>query len=83
MYEWTEMFKDGCTSVTDAERSGHPTTATTAQNEGRARELILQNRRVMADKIAKQLNISIGSAYSVVHNNLSSMKCVPGGYPRN
>jgi hypothetical protein len=71
MYEWTEMFKNGRKSVTDVERLGRPTTATTAQNVGRARELILQNRRVKVDKIAKQLNISTGYAYSVVHNNLS------------
>jgi hypothetical protein len=63
VYEWIEMFKNGRTSVTDAERSGHPTTATTAQNEE-----LGKNRRVMVDEIAK-LNISIGSAYSVVHDN--------------
>jgi hypothetical protein len=44
MYEWIEMFTNDRTSVTDAERSGHPTTATTAQNEERTRELILQNK---------------------------------------
>jgi hypothetical protein len=33
VYEWIEMFKNGRTSVTDAERLGHPITATTAQNE--------------------------------------------------
>jgi hypothetical protein len=43
--EWIKMFKNGRTCVTDAERSGHPTTDTTARNEERARELILQNRR--------------------------------------
>jgi hypothetical protein len=63
--EWIEMFKNGCMSVTDADFSGCPTTTT--QNEERARELILQNRGVTVDKIAKQLNISIGSAYYVVH----------------
>jgi transposase len=74
VYEWIEMFKNIRTSVTDAERSGHPTTATTAQNEERARELSLQNRRVMVSEIAKQLNISIASAYSVVHDNLQLHK---------
>jgi hypothetical protein len=66
VYERVELFKNVCMSVTDAERSGHPITATSAQNEERARELVLQNRRVMVDETAKQLNISIGSAYSVV-----------------
>jgi hypothetical protein len=37
------MFKYGHMNVTDAERSDCPTTATAAQNEERARELILQN----------------------------------------
>jgi transposase len=68
VYEWIEMFKNSRTSVTDAERSGHPTTATTSQNEERARKLILQNRRVMVEELAKQLNITIGSAYSVVYD---------------
>jgi hypothetical protein len=75
VYEWIEMSKNGRLSVTCAECLGHPTTA--AQNE--EREQILQNRRVMIDKIAKQLNISIGSPYSVVHNNLHFHKCVPDG----
>jgi hypothetical protein len=55
--------------------------ATTAQNEERAKELIFQKRKVMVDKIAKQLNISIGTAYSMVHYNLQFHKvharCVP------
>jgi histone-lysine N-methyltransferase SETMAR len=76
------MFKNGRTSVTDAERSGHPTTATTAQNEDRGRELILQNRRVTVDEIAKQLNISIGSAYSVVHDNLQFHKVCARWVPK-
>jgi transposase len=69
VYEWTEMFKNGSRSVNDAQHSGRPTTATTTQNEERAREQILQNRRLTVDEITKQLNISIRSAYSVVHDN--------------
>jgi len=32
VYEWNEMFKNGRTSVMDAERSGRPATATTMRN---------------------------------------------------
>jgi hypothetical protein len=65
--------------VSGAEPSGRPATAITAQNEGRAKELILQNKRVMVDEIPEQLNISIGSVYSVVHDNLQfHKKYVPG-----
>jgi hypothetical protein len=66
VYKWIEIFKNVHTNVTDAECLGHPATAKTAQNEDRARELILENRRVTADKIVKQLNINIGSACFVV-----------------
>jgi hypothetical protein len=71
------MSKNGLTSATDAVPSGRPTKTTSAQNGERARELIPLNRRVAMDEIAKQLNISIGSAYSVVHVNLHFHKvCV-------
>jgi len=42
VYEWIEMFENGRTSVTDAERSGHPATATTTRNEERTLELIVK-----------------------------------------
>jgi hypothetical protein len=48
--------------------------ATITQYEERARELILQNRRVTINEIAKQLTISITSAYSVVRGNLQFHK---------
>jgi hypothetical protein len=82
VYVWIEMFKNGAMSVTDAECLGCPTTATTAQNKARARELILQNRRVMVNEIAKQLNISIGSACSVVHDNLQFQKVCAKWVPK-
>jgi histone-lysine N-methyltransferase SETMAR len=76
------MFKNGRTRVTNAEHSGCPTTATTTRNERRARELILQNRTVMVDKTTKQLNISIGSSYSVVHDNLQFHKLCARWVPK-
>jgi transposase len=82
VYVWIEMFKIGHTGVTHAERSDRPAAATTAQNEERARELIFQNRIVMVDEIAKQLNISIGSAYSVVHDNLQFHKVCARWVPK-
>jgi len=43
VYEWSEMFENGRTSVTDAERYGHPATTTTTRNEDRTLELIREN----------------------------------------
>jgi hypothetical protein len=53
-----------------------------SSTEWRDRELILQNRRVTVNKIAKQLNISIGFAYSVVHGNLQFLKICAKWVPK-
>jgi ribosomal protein S25 len=58
------------------------TTATSERNEERARQLIPINRRVTVDEIAKQMNISIGSAYSVVHGNLHFHKMCAWWVPK-
>ena len=57
VYEWNEMFENGRTSVTDAERSGRPATATTTRNEERTLELICENRRITVEEVAGRLNV--------------------------
>ena len=70
VYEWIEMFENDHTSVTDAERSGRPATATTKRNEERTMELIHENRRITVEEVAGRLNVSVGSAYSLIHDSL-------------
>jgi len=70
VYEWIEMFENGRTSVTDAERSGRPATAMTTRSEERTLELIRENRRIRVEEVAGRLNVSVGSAcYSSVFTN--------------
>ena len=57
VYEWTEMFKNGRTSIMDAERSGQPSTSTDEKLK-EARAIILTDRRVTIEEIALQLDIS-------------------------
>ena len=52
------MFENERTSVTDAERSGRPTTATTTRNEERTLELIRENRRITVEEVAGRLNVT-------------------------
>jgi len=59
VYEWIEMFENGSTSVTDAERSGCPVTATTTRNEERTLELIREKRRITVEEVAERLNVTI------------------------
>jgi len=70
VYEWIEMFENGRTSVTDAKRSRCPATAMTTRNEERALELIRENRRITVEEVAGRLNVSVGSAYSLIHDSL-------------
>ena len=51
VYEWIEMFKNGRTSLMDAERSGRPSTPTDEKLE-EARAIILTDRRVTIEEIA-------------------------------
>ena len=69
--EWIEIFENGRTSVTDAERSGRPATATTTRNEERTLELIRENRRITVEELAGRLNVSVGSASSLFHDSLT------------
>jgi len=59
VYEWTEMFENGRTSVTDAEHFGCPVTATTTRNEERTLELIRENRGITVEEVAGRLNVTI------------------------
>jgi hypothetical protein len=52
VYKWIDMFRKGQTSVTDKERSGHPSIKTTEGNIEQVCVLILENRRVTASKVA-------------------------------
>ena len=81
-YEWIEMLKNGRMSVTHAECSRRPATATTTRNEERNLELIRGNRRITVEEVAGRLNVSVGSAYSLIHDSLMFSK-VSGGYLRN
>lgn len=68
--------------MTGAECSGHPTAATTTLNEERARELSLQDRRVKVWQNREQLNIGIGYAYSMMHDNFQFHKMCASYVPK-
>jgi transposase len=67
VYEWREMFKNGWTSVMDAERSGRPSTSKADEKLEEARAIILTDRKVTIEEIALQVGISQGTAYSLLH----------------
>jgi len=81
VYEWIEKFTSGRTNVTHEEGAGRPLTSTTDEKIQQAREMVRANRRVAIDEVACSLQISNGSAYQIIHNELGFHKvcarCVP------
>jgi hypothetical protein len=75
--EWIEMFKNGCMSVTGSERLSRPATATTAQNEEKLGNWFFKTEEWHSMKLQNNWISALGSAYSVVHDNLQVHKvCV-------
>lgn len=74
VYKWITKFKDGRSSVTQKEGAGRPSTSATENNIERVREMVLSDRRVTVDEVARDLEISHGSAYEIIHNRLSFHK---------
>jgi len=77
------MFKNGRTSVMDAESSRRPSTSTTDEKLEEARVIILTDRRVTIQEIALKLGISQGTAYSLTHDILGFHKAAARWVPRH
>ena len=70
VYEWTEKFKNGITSVEDSPRPGPTFTAVTEDNIAAVENVIQENRRVTVKEVASLLDISVGSAHHIIHYEL-------------
>jgi len=82
VFEWIEDFKSGRTSVTHKEGAGCPSTSTNDEMIQQAREMVLANRRVAIDEVACSLQISHGSAYQIIHDELGFHKVCARWLPR-
>ena len=79
--EWTEKFKSGVTSVEDSPRPGPAFMAVTENNIAAVENVIRENWRVTVKEVASLLEISVGSAQHIIHDELKFRKvcarCVP------
>ena len=71
VYKWFERFRNGCESVEDDERSGHPSTSKTQENVENVSEMIRSHRRLTIREITEDLNISYGSVQNIVTTDLN------------
>jgi hypothetical protein len=60
------MLTNGWKSVTDAERSGQPSTSTTDEKKEEATAIILADRRLTTEEIELELGIGQDTAYSLM-----------------
>jgi len=70
MYEWVERFWNGWQNVNDEHRSGRPVSVASDTVKQWVEQQIHDYRQVTVDEIAAAFNMSHGSAYSIVHNDL-------------
>jgi hypothetical protein len=60
-FERLSRFKRGKNSVEDSERSDHPSTGPTDENEENVRKIVNEDRRNTTTKIAGRLGVSYGT----------------------
>jgi hypothetical protein len=82
VYEWVEGFKNGRMNVTGEDRSGCPITSSSVTNVDCVNTLIQENRRITVSAVANVLDISYGSAYSIMHDELKYRKVCSRWVPK-
>jgi len=71
---WVAQFKCGDFSTCDTPRPGRPKTVTTPEIIDQIHEPILEDRRISAKSITKQLGISRERVGSIIHEDLDMRK---------
>ena len=71
---WVNEFKAGRESVEDACRVGRPLTATDDYNTEQVKKLLKDDRRITCEKMAQELEISVGSVHFILRNRLKIHK---------
>jgi len=74
VYEWVERFKSGQTRVTNEGRCGRPSTSRTQDHIDRADAMIREDRWITVSKVAAHLDISYGSTYAILHDDVEYRK---------
>ncbi|XP_037946086.1 uncharacterized protein LOC119678365 [Teleopsis dalmanni] len=69
-YKWYKSFKEGREVIKDLPRSGRPSTSNTEENVAKIKKIVLEDRRMTKREIARDLNISNGSVYHILHDIL-------------
>lgn len=75
-------FKCGRETLEDEPGRGRPETSTTLEMVEKVEKLVLEDRRIHVDTIARELKISYGSVESILHDHLHMNKVSARWVPR-
>jgi len=82
VYEWTRIFMNGVSSLTDCPRPGQAHRVVTPEAIAAIEAIVKENRRVTVNEIAAHLDMSHGSAHHIVHGVLQFHKMSASWVPR-
>lgn len=77
-----EIFRNGGESVKEDEGRGRPPTSTNVEKVDSVRSLVEEDLRLTVSEIAQALEISIGSAHSILHEELGLSKLLARWVPK-
>jgi len=80
--KWYAEFKHGGLSCKDSQRCGRPSTAVNEETAEKINKLVMNDRRLSVYFIAESVGISIGSAHSILRQNLMMKKVSARWVPR-
>ena len=80
--KWYAKFKRGRSSCEDSQCCGQPSTAVNEETAEKVKNSVTNDRRLSVDFIAESVGISIGSAHSILRENLMMKKVSARWVPR-
>ena len=69
--KWVKRFKEGRQSTEDDQREGRPSTSTIKNQIEEVQRMVNDDPKIMIRTILRELNISLGSVISILHENLN------------
>jgi len=82
VFEWVKRFKLCRTHVTGEDRSSRPSTSRTQDHIDKADAMIREDRWIMVSEVAAHLDISYGSTYAILHDDLGYRKVCARWVPK-
>lgn len=82
IYKWYNRFSDGVDLPKDVKRDGRPATSKNDKIICRAKSILDSDRRIRVRDLANKLDISTGSAYSIVTDKLNMRRVAARWVPR-